>query len=133
MILEHKSVLKKRREITDELGRLDRMESAAKKQITAAVEDGDIENPKTQRLVADARIRLDMVASRRPKLQADLRALDKDMVPRYRGTLAEWNLKVSNARREAEVARIRAELPFWEGDGRACRRYFDGVRMEEAP
>jgi hypothetical protein len=51
----------------------------------------------------------------------------------YDQEVARWNRFVLAAKAALAEARIQAELPYWEGDERACRRYYDGPLMWQAP
>jgi hypothetical protein len=132
-MIELKDLLKPARDVSDELRRLDLMAADAKKTLKTAGATGDIEDPKVQRKVGDARIRLDLVKGRRTHIESENARLDDDLRAAYRKEAARWNRLVMEAKAALVEARIQANLPYWDGDEHACRRLYDGGRMEEAP
>jgi hypothetical protein len=132
LLKQARDATKRGREVDDEVGRIRRMEEDCHKVLKTA-EDGDINDARLQLKVAEARVRLDLCTMRRKKLQDPQREARTALEREYRGISGDWNTLVAEKRKETEEKRIQAELEFWEGDERACRRHFQGLAMEEAP
>jgi hypothetical protein len=132
-MIELKKLLKPAHDVADELRRLDLMERDAKQVLKEVGKTGDIESPAIQRKVSDARIRLDLIASRRPILEAQQGETEETMRAASRVESARWNRVVAAARAELAEAQIQAALPFWEGNERACRRYYDSLLPWQPP
>jgi hypothetical protein len=132
-MIEFKKLLKEAQDVADEIRRLDLMERDANKVLKEVGSAGDIESTATQRKVADARIRLDLVASRRGYVESEHQRLYDALRAAYRAEASRWNILVAQAKNAMVEERISASLKYWEGDEKACRKYFDGLRMFEAP
>jgi hypothetical protein len=128
-----KKALQPARDIADELRRLEVRELEDTKTLKTAGETGDIDDPKTQRRVADARTRLDMIKSRRRRLEPCLVEQEQLLLKAVQEEAGRWNRCVEAERERLIEARIQANLVFFEGDERACRKYYEGERMFEAP
>ena len=130
-MLELKKLLKPAQDVADEMRRLDLMESDARQMLKEAGKTGDIESPAIQRKVADASIRLQLVASRRPFLKSEADRLDDVLATAYREEATRWNNLLIQKKNALAAERIAANLKFFGGDERACRRHFENVREGE--
>jgi hypothetical protein len=133
MIEQLKSILKPAREIAGELARLTNMEAEARRVIKSASEAGDIDSPQVTRKVGDAHIRLSLARGRRGHVEAESGRLDDALREACRKEARRWNGLVAEAKEALRESRIQANLIFWDGDERACRRYYDSHLMEDAP
>jgi hypothetical protein len=132
-MIELKKLVKEAQDVADEIRRLDLMERDANKVLKEVGRTGDIEVSATQRKVADARIRLDLVASRRRYVESEDGRLAAALRIAYREEATRWNILVAQAKSAMAEERILANVKYWNGDERECRKYFDGIRMFEAP
>lgn len=132
-MIELNKLLQPAREIADEQARLHKRAAGEQKIIQAATEAGDFESPAVQRRCGEARIRLDMIALRLRRLEGETPKSEEALAAAYRQEVNLWNRVVSAAKAALAEERIQGELKYWEGDERACRRYWDGPRMWEAP
>ena len=124
---ELKNLLKECRDVADELRRLDLIERDARRGLEEAT-DEDLGSTSTQRKVADARLSLDLVASRRRKLKDPWQKVQRDLATQFKAEVAAWNDRVAASKTAKEDEIVRANLPFY-GDERTFRKQlnFDSV------
>jgi hypothetical protein len=118
--------------IAAELARLDKMEAAARAALVA-VTDEDIQTPSAQQKISDARLALDLVAARRAKIRAPHGEVWKVLREQFGAQAKAWDTRVSEGKRKEVEDFIKANLPFYEGDERACRRALEGETFERLP
>jgi hypothetical protein len=124
---------KRAKALRDERERLLNMDAVAKKLIKEAAENGDIESSAVQKKIADAKLRRDMVDMRLPKTEAELKQCERALAEEFRDNVDQYNGKVADARAALVEKIVQANLPFWDGDERGCRRHFDGDTLERMP
>jgi hypothetical protein len=132
-MIDEKKLAKTASDISDELKRLDITEAEDKQTLKSVASARDFSDPKVQRRIADARTRLDMINARRGGLESERQDLETAMKTAFAAEKSRWNILVAGIKSALVYGRIQANLPYWEGDERACRRYFDGPLMFEAP
>jgi hypothetical protein len=130
---QNMKITKRTRALRDEQDRLLNMDVVAKKLVKEAAEIGDFESSAVQKKIADAKLRSDMVSMRLPKIEAELKQLERDLAHAFKSRTEDYNEKVADARAALVEKIVQANLPFWDGDERGCRRHFDGETLERLP
>ena len=118
---ELEKAFKEAQDLVDEVRRLDLMEGDARKNMEAAT-DEDITKESVQRKVADNRMQLDLVASRRKKITPPLSAVHRTLREQFKAKGTEWNHLVLGARQAKEDELVMTLLPFFLGDRKAAQR-----------
>jgi hypothetical protein len=97
------------------------------RRVMSEIGNSNIDDPGVQKKMADATLGLALVEARLAKLQVPNHAFDEiDSLHKAEGE--RYNRAVVAARAAAFETLISSQLPFFEGDDRACRKYWETVR-----
>lgn len=121
-------LLEKAKERDRELASLDVIEAEARQALAEVIEVGNIGSESAQRKTGEARMRLDMVKSRRKLLNSQRGETTKLFA------LLENQGELHNADVTAAVARLREKflkglLPVFGGDATECQLFFERLEM----
>jgi hypothetical protein len=122
-----KSTARELRTILDEISILDTKDREAKKALREVAKTGNLDDPKVQRIVSNARITLDLVASRRNYVESATSETAATLIRELRAVDKLWT-KAVQARIDQLEARIReANAPFFDGDTRLMLSTLEAV------
>jgi hypothetical protein len=120
---EFKRLIKALREPDSEVWRLDEMDRTANAALALLGKDGDLTSEKVQRRVSDARIRLDLVKSRRAGVEEWRDGIEASLKTLYSAECERWNYKIHWWFERLKEQHIAANLPAWPSE-RECRKFF---------
>lgn len=106
------------------------------KRMVAASEDcaryanQSFDNKEVQRAFKEASMTFDICKLRRDKMQVPRR---DELLTTLQLGIESWNKRVAKIRETIQEGIVRANLPFWSNDERACRRWLDEGNFVRMP
>jgi hypothetical protein len=119
----------KYRELADEKSSLSQKAEYAKRAIDDVIDHGNIESPKQQTRLGDARFSLDMATSRIKAINRELPKLEDEIARLYDSERAAFNSKLKSLRDKLETDLKAALLPFFDGKPMLVQRLLQGVNV----
>jgi hypothetical protein len=115
-----------------DVAELDRMEKAAHADLSI-VAASNVGLETARKKITDAKLTLDFVNARRKKASEPVDRLLAELKQELKSAIAVWNGIIGACREGIEKSIVAANLPFFMGDARDCRRVLDSGAMSQMP
>jgi len=115
-----------------ELQEFERLENKTRADILLAAKS-DIPLNVAQQKIRDARLTLDLVDAKRAKLLEPHIEAKNQLATLLRHFAEAWNSALQKACQEIELTVLQKNLEFFEGDERACQRWWEQGNMVQMP
>ncbi len=107
--------------------------SDQRKAIKKAAEVGPPDSDRVQRLVADARIQLDLAEGWQNTLEKNSVEVKLEFAKAFHALALRWENAIATARKERIAAFLEVQGKFWQGMERPCERWWDQEKLYRQP